>query len=143
MLQNFRYFNTFNIQDMLERINLHRKDVKLLLETGSQLLDGSDDSRFVDDINVKFVELENLVNERHLFFEKLLTKWRLFMERKNRLKEVMKSSRMISSLNKLQSEKLLQTYTQECQVILDEKTECRKKLFFDNIFPESVNIKCL
>lgn len=119
MFQSFRYFNTFDIQDMLERINLHRKDVKLLLETGSQLLDGSDDSRFVDDINVKFVELENLVNERHLFFEKLLTKWRLFMERKNRLKEVMKSSRMISSLNKLPSEKLLQTYTQECQVILD------------------------
>lgn len=114
---------------MLERINLHRKDVKLLLETGSQLLDGSDDSRFVDDINVKFVELENLVNERHLFFEKLLTKWRLFMERKNRLKEVMKSSRMISSLNKLQSEKLLQTYTQECQVILDEKTMSKKTFF--------------
>lgn len=87
-----------------------------LLSRARDLLDGNDNSKFVQEVQGKFGQLEDLVNERHGHCKFLVEKWKAIQKRKVKLKAIMKSALWLSGSKKISSIGDLASCSNECQV---------------------------
>lgn len=111
----------------MERISLHKKDVQSLLCTASELggvgdvestseSTGGNEDFFLNTLSERFRRLEEFVGEKHEYYVNLMKKWKAFVDRKKRFKEVLKSSTSLSAMKSCKSKKDIEDNLLACQV---------------------------
>lgn len=103
----------------MERISLHKKDVQSLLSTASELSCSefnNNDDKFLTTLSDRFKKLEDFVSKKHEYYENLMKRWKTFVDRKKRFKDVLKASTSLSAMKKCKSKEDIKDNLLACQV---------------------------
>ena len=97
----------FLFQDLKDRVSLHKKDVQNLLSVATELAEGDEriEGPRLQDLSARFERLENLVEEKHDHYTRLLHRWKSFIDRKKRFKDVLRSTTSLRAMRSTCSSK--------------------------------------
>lgn len=91
----------FIYQDLKDRVDLHKRDLDILLEKASKLSPSSSNNTInLEDVQQRFIQLEDQITERDQYYGNLLASWKTFVKKRNHFKDVLTRSSLINALKK-------------------------------------------
>lgn len=105
-------------QNILDRLNAHKRDLEALSQAAEDMDDDEDGSAMkeIRDLIEKFENLQNGINEKKEYFNRVSDKWQSFSDQKHKMNAFFNNTKNIVARRRIRTSEDCKKQIEECLV---------------------------